>query len=119
MPIVFGLLGIYLLATSDVDAQAETAENRFLDEAVVYIGMLTHVEQRLERPHKAVSAYRLQTGDASANNLRFSIRHSGCCKWQYARKGPVVAAATIAVYERVLLLAYAEKYGRLPLFNRL
>jgi hypothetical protein len=119
VPVDFGLLGIYLLATSEVDAGLPPEADRYLDEAVIYIGMSDHVERRLEQSHDAVKAYKKQSGDLAAGNLRFTIWHSGAAKGPYERKGPVVAAATIAVYERVLLLKYTEKFGRLPRFNRL
>ncbi|KVC70607.1 hypothetical protein [Burkholderia ubonensis] len=56
VPVSFGLLGIYMLATSDVDAESAIGADRYLDEAVIYIGMSAHVEQRLERSHEAVRA---------------------------------------------------------------
>ena len=49
------------------------------------------------------------------SNLRFSVWYSGTTKGPSELKGPIVTAATIAVYERVLLLAYVEVFGRLPL----
>ncbi|NPT37403.1 hypothetical protein [Paraburkholderia xenovorans] len=119
VPVGFGLFGIYMLATSEVDAGLSPEADRYLDEAVIYIGMSGHVEQRLERSHDAVKAYKQQSGDLAAGNLRFTIWHSGATKGPYERKGPVVAAATIAVYERVLLLKYADKFVRLPRFNGL
>jgi hypothetical protein len=119
VPVGFGLLGIYMLATSEVDIGSSPAAAKYLDEAVIYIGMSDHVERRLERSHDAVTEYKKQSGDLAAGNLRFTIWHSGASKGPYERKGPVVAAATIAVYERVLLLEYAKKFGRLPRFNRL
>jgi hypothetical protein len=117
VPVGFGLLGIYLLATSDIDAVSVAGADRYLDEAVIYIGMSTHVERRLERSHKAVMAYKQQSGDIVANNLRFTVWHSGGTKGPFEQKGSVVEAAAIAVYERVLLLRYAEKFGRLPRLN--
>lgn len=119
VPAGFGLLGIYLLATSDVDDKSATGTDRYLDEAVIYIGMSAHIEQRLERSHKAVNAYKQQSGDLAAQDLRFTVWHSGATRGAYERKAPVVEAATIAVYERVLLLKYAEEFGRLPRFNGL
>ncbi|MCR4467942.1 hypothetical protein [Burkholderia sp. SCN-KJ] len=119
VPVGFGLLGIYMLATSEVDAGSTAGGDRYLDEAVIYIGMSAHVEQRLEQSHEAVKAYKQQSGDLAASNLRFTIWHSGATKGPYERKVPAVEAATIAVYERVLLLKYAEKFGRLPRFNGL
>ncbi|MGF6575082.1 hypothetical protein ABH945_007211 [Paraburkholderia sp. GAS333] len=119
VPVGFGLLGIYMLATSDVDGESSLEPDNYLNQAVIYIGMSEHVEQRLERSHDAVTAYKKQTGDLAASDLRFTIWHSSAAKGQYEQKGPVVSAATIAVYERVLLLKYAEKYGRLPRFNSL
>jgi hypothetical protein len=119
VPIGFGLLGIYILATSAVDVESSIGADKYLDEAVIYIGMSAHVEQRLERSHEAVKAYKRQSGDLATNNLRFTVWHSGATKGPHERKGPVVQAATIAIYERVLLLKYAEKFGRLPRFNGL
>lgn len=108
-----------MLATSDVDGGSSLAGDKYLDESVIYIGMSDHVERRLEQSHNAVKAYKKQSGDLATSNLRFTIWYSGASKGPYERKGPVVAAATIAVYERVLLLKYAEKFGRLPRFNKL
>ncbi|KIG11206.1 hypothetical protein BurMR1_1866 [Burkholderia sp. MR1] len=119
VPAGFGLLGIYVLATREVDACLLSETDRHLNEAVIYIGMSDHVERRLEEKHDAVKAYKQQYGDIAAENLRFAIWHSGAAKGQHERKGPVVGAARIAVYERVLLLQYAEKFGRLPRFNKL
>jgi hypothetical protein len=118
-PVGFGQLGIYMLATSDVGDDSAIGADRYLAEAVIYIGMSAHVEQRLERSHESVKAYKQQSGDLAADNLRFTVWHSGATKGPYERKAPVVEAATIAVYERVLLLKYAEKFGRLPRFNGL
>lgn len=119
VPVGFGLLGIYLLATSDVDTVSVVGIDRYLDEAVIYIGMSKHVEQRLEGSHDAVKAYKQESGDLGAKHLRFTVWHSGATKGPYERKGSAVAAATIAMYERVLLLKYAETFGRLPRFNGL
>lgn len=80
LPVGFGLLGIYVLATSDVDDDSAIGADRYLDEAVVYIGMSANVERRLERSHAAVRAYKQQSGDLAADNLRFTVWHSGATK---------------------------------------
>ncbi|AOI68114.1 hypothetical protein WI29_11980 [Burkholderia ubonensis] len=46
-------MGIYMLATSNVNAESAIGADRYLDEAVIYIGMSALVEQRLERSHEA------------------------------------------------------------------
>ncbi len=120
VPPEFGILGLYLLARSDAEAfPAELGtDERHLHSQVVYIGMSTHVEQRLERTHAGVRRYREHFEDSRCKNLWFSVWHSDISNWHLEKPAGVVARATIALYERALLLAYAKKHGRLPLLNK-
>nr|WKF58243.1 hypothetical protein HUO10_002741 [Paraburkholderia busanensis] len=119
VPSDFGCLGLYLLATSDVDSHTGAGSAKHLHPGVLYIGMSTHVDRRLERYHSAVRAYRREQDDRTCQRLRFSAWRS---EWSmYARPGiakPVVEIAALKLYERALLYEFARKYGRLPPLNR-
>lgn len=118
VPADFGCLGLYLFATTETDLSAvENSKERHLEEHVVYIGMSTHVEQRLERTHHAIVKYREQFNDDKCNNLWFAIWHSDWTNREHNISRKTVALASIALYERALLLAYATKYGRFPACN--
>jgi hypothetical protein len=120
VPQDFGILGLYILAnieTGAVPADSAAGE-RHLQPSVVYIGMSTHVERRLERTHKGVAAYRKQFNDVKCERLWYSTWHS---PWN--NSGPLTAQraierATIALYERFLLLEFAKKHSALPELNR-
>ena len=97
---------------------AEPDTVRHLQPQVVYIGMSTHVERRLERNHAGVARYRKHFEDPKCKNLWVSIWHSDTTNWDLGKPAGVVGCATIALYERALLLAYALKHLRLPVLNR-
>lgn len=120
VPPEFGILGLYLLAVSDAEVlPAELgAGERHLQSQVVYIGMSTHVERRLERTHAGVRQYCEHFEDSNCKNLWFSVWHSDISNWHLKKPAGVVACATIALYERALLLTYAKKHGRLPVLNK-
>lgn len=119
VPESFGILGLYVLAVSHEGPPAgqPAFSSEELPEAIVYVGMSTHVDRRLELAHKAVSRYREDSSDLNCANL-------WCARWYSdwsnspGSSDIVVQLATIAVYERALIHAYASKYGRLPKFNR-
>lgn len=119
VPANFGLLGLYLLAMSesDLSSQASKGESH-LQEQVIYIGMSTHVDQRLERTHLGVRRYRKVYGDNQCLKLSFSTWHSEATNSNLQRPAGVVACSEVALYERVLLLAYARQHGRLPVLNK-
>ena len=105
VPVGFGLLGLYLLAMSESELSTQASKGeQHLQEETVYIGMSTHVEQRLERTHLGVVRYRKLCGDSQRKNLWFSIWHSGASNWGLRQPSGVVACAKVAVYERALLL---------------
>lgn len=119
VPRSFGILGLYLLAVSesDLSATAGTAD-QYLQQHVIYIGKSTHVEQRLERTHQAVARYRTQFDDNKCKSLWFSVWHSGWSNMQHDISREAIALASIALYERALILDFVQKNGRLPVLNR-
>ena len=119
VPSHFGLMGLYLLATAEVDEPSDaSAQLVHLHPAVIYIGMSAHVDRRLERWHGAVGAYRRDTGDRMCRHLRYALWQSGWTNSRQREEFPV-AWATVALYERALLLSFARAHGRLPLLNRM
>lgn len=122
VPPEFGILGLYLLAGLDETNSSPSSNNAdiYLQSEVVYIGMSTHVEQRLERTHSGVAQYRKHFNDSRCNNLWFSTWHSDVTNWSLRtrEKESIIAYTTVALYERALLLEYAKKYGRLPILNK-
>lgn len=119
VPTNFGILGLYLLAAHETEiAPDESPEERHLNERVVYIGLSAHVEQRLERTHHAVAKYREDFADTKWTNLWFTVWHSDWNNREHDTSRKTVALASIALYERALLLAYAKKHGRLPALNK-
>lgn len=116
VPSAFGCLGLYLLATSEVDDDKAAVPEKHLHPAVIYIGMSTHVDRRLERDHSGVRAYRKEEVDRACHRLRYSVWRS---EWtMYAgHGGPAVELAALALYERALLYDFARVHGRLPRLN--
>ncbi len=119
VPADFGILGLYVLAAADSTLVEQPAEERYLQASVLYIGMSTHVEQRLASTHKAVSTYRTEFNDQECSKLWFASWHSDWNNRELRKPHGAVALATIALYERFLLLSYARKHGRLPHLNRM
>jgi hypothetical protein len=119
VPSDFGCLGLYLLATSEVDDDTAAVQGKRLHPAVVYIGMSTHVDRRLERDHNGVRAYRKEEVGRACQRLRYSAWRSA---WtMYAGRGTPASAvemAALAFYERALLYDFARVHGRLPRLNR-
>lgn len=119
VPLEFGILGLYLLAEAEGipgDDLAPNSEN--LPEEVLYVGMSTHVDRRLERTHNAVTRFADSKG-ANMNNLWFAVWQSEWTNTNLKQSRGIIALATLAVYERALILAYARKFGRLPNLNRI
>ncbi|WP_429406996.1 hypothetical protein [Paraburkholderia sp. MM5482-R1] len=119
VPLEFGLYGIYLLATDDVDhLTSNDSDDRHLHPAVMYVGMSTHVDRRIDRHHQAVVDYATSTGDVRKAKLRYSMWQSD---WNtYGdEKQRTYAKALVALCERALLFSYVEAYGRLPVLNRM
>ena len=85
---------------------------------VLYIGKSTQVEQRLERTHKAVAKYRVQFDDKHCEKLWFSTWHSDWTSMESDGRRKAVNLASMAYYERAVILAYVRKHGRLPVLNR-
>jgi hypothetical protein len=121
VPVKFGILGLYILATADVDEITDAYyAKQYLHSSVLYIGMSRHVDTRLERTHKAVNRYRAMFNDNECKNLRYAIWYSSWTSHGYRVANDsqsVVANAKLALFERALLLSYAQMHGRLPLFN--
>jgi hypothetical protein len=115
----FGILGLYLLAEADVKPSSGHAlKAGELPEEVVYIGMSRHIDRRLEKTHHAVTRY-TKSENAELSRLWFATWQSEWTNFGLKRKGGLVGLATLALYERALILLYAKKYGRLPKLNRM
>lgn len=108
---------MYLLAMAETDLAVAGTDDRHLQGHVVYIGKSSHVEQRLERTHQAVGRYRANFNDKECKNLWFSVWHSEWSNSDYDSSRKAVALASIALYERALILAYVQKHGCLPALN--
>ena len=114
VPAEFGIRGLYLLANSESAPIAEDyADEKYLHPQVIYIGESSHVDQRLERTHNAVRRYREANGDANCDKLWFSVWRSQWTNWDRA-----LAGASLALYERALLLAYVKRHEKYPALNR-
>src|SRR5205807_6869406 len=112
------LLGLYLLAAADQDPNVGDTKKEYLKSEVVYIGMSTNVDQRLERTHKAVARYCRNYTDPGGQRLWFSLWQPGWTNRERSSARRAVRLASIALYERVLLLAFATEHGFLPVLNR-
>lgn len=116
VPLGFGILGLYVLAASaEEPPPLSTAD---LPKEVVYIGMSRHVDRRLERSHNGVSLYKSTYSDAACTSLWFSVWRSEWSSGAHRFGVDPIALATVAVYERAVILAYARKHGELPALNR-
>lgn len=118
VPLDFGLYGLYLIARSNVDLN-ETARTapKYLQSEVIYIGMSSNVERRLELPHAAVKRHRREYVDPNDSQLWVSIWHAGDSEFSASRRQNYVANASLALYERIVILAYIREFGRPPQFN--
>lgn len=116
VPANFGIFGLYIFARfeSQPDATA-VSEAKYLQEEVIYIGMSSHVDQRLEKSHRAASRYRESFSDPQGKNLWFSVWSS---PWTNGDRNRVIAQASIACYERALILGYVHQHKQFPLLNK-
>ena len=115
VPEDFGLLGVYLLASP----QPSDQELHHLAHEVIYIGMSGHVTKRLDKSHKTVRRYRLESGDDGAENLYFSLWPSEWSNWHQNSNIHQTRLAYIRYIERKLIWEYANKYGELPRLNNI
>lgn len=119
VPYEFGILGIYILAAAELKPGNSVAPNpKDLPQEVLYIGMSTHVDSRLEKHHMAVSRYKAEYSDASCQNLWFSTWLSDWTNTALSKRISPVAEATLAFYERGIILMYVRKFECLPALNR-
>lgn len=119
VPEAFGILGVYMLAASAAKPTAiDLTKSTHLPSEVVYVGLSCQVEQRLERSHSAVRRYREQQADTGCNNLWYCHWRSDWSRHRGIREAAPLAYASIALYERALILAYVKQYGKLPALNR-
>jgi hypothetical protein len=118
VPVQFGILGLYVLADSSTDLSDGPALNLAnLPEEVFYIGMSTNVDSRLEQAHRAVQRY-LNSENAHIGNLWFTTWRSEWSNSNLKQSCGIIAKATLLLYERGIILAYAKQYERLPKANR-
>ena len=118
VPEAFGVIGLYVLAAStETPNPLDFSDEDAFPPEVIYIGTSTHVEQRLERHHGAVSRYRKNSSDAQCQKLWFSYWHSEWSHDKGHQKPMPLALASVAFHERALLLAYVVQYGRYPILN--
>lgn len=119
VPPDFGILGIYILASSETKPGAvDYPSTTNPQEEIVYIGMSGNVDRRLERTHGAVVRYKTMYSDPSCRKLWWSIWCSDWTNMSSRTPAGVLAAATLAAYERGLILAYAQAHKHLPSLNR-
>ena len=110
VPPNFGLYGLYLLSMAEPNVPpAATDPDRHLQDHVLYIGKSTQVEQRLERTHRAVAKYRAKFDDKLYTKLWFSTWHSGSNSMENDKSRKALNLASIAFYERAVILAYVRK----------
>lgn len=116
VPESFGIFGIYLIAEFQNPPKKLEIDTSSLPKEVIYIGMSSHVDRRLEKSHSAVRKYRSETGDEQCRNLWYARAYS---EWSngYA-EGARIASAYIAYYERALILEYTRANQQLPKYNR-
>lgn len=115
VPVDWGLLGLYLLASEDaLVALDQPGHKRHVASQILYIGMSRHVDRRLEKHHSGVRRYKERYGDADGAKLVFSMWQSS---WSNTVENSVHDAA-LAMYERILLWEFAKANGRLPALNR-
>lgn len=117
-PLRFGVLGLYILAESTENlGHGPIPLSGDLPEGTLYIGMSTNVHRRLEATHRAVQRYRNQE-NAGTSNLWFTTWQSEWSNSKAKQSCGIIGKATLALYERALILSYARTYGRLPKLNR-
>lgn len=116
VPADFGMFGIYVLARFVSQPTEKNFDPYGMPKEVLYIGMSSHVDRRLERSHTAVRKYRKETGDDLCKKLWYVRAYS---PWNNrSLKQISTATAHVAYYERALILSYVNKYGALPKYNR-
>jgi hypothetical protein len=116
VPQDFGLLGLYVLFASET-APSEPLDIGVLPAEVVYIGMSSRVDQRLEKFHRAVKTYKAKFSDPTCHRLWHATWHHGTSNWERDECKAVIAATEVAFYERALIAMYAAQHGRLPAIN--
>jgi len=117
VPESFGIFGIYLIAAFQSTPVKKEIEPTSLPKEVVYIGMSSHVDRRLEKSHSAVRKYRRETGDERCENLWYGRAYSS---WSNGVSGNIeMARAYIVYYERALILEYTRANEALPKYNRI
>jgi hypothetical protein len=114
VPHYFGLLGIYILATPSPSQE----EPKHLAPEVIYIGMSGHVTRRTDKTHNAVKRYGTETGDADGLHLFYSEWLSPWSNLQLNTNIGRSRFAYIQYIERKLIWEYAERYERLPKYNK-
>lgn len=114
VPEDFGILGVYLLAISSPKIDVTDQ----IPHEIIYIGMSSHVTKRLDRSHKAVRAYRADSGDDYAEHLLYAEWLS---EWTNRGSKSVlnVHLAYMHFVERKLIWLYASKYNQIPKYNAL
>lgn len=117
VPSEFGILGIYLLSSWYEGPPTKPPEPKDLPAEMVYVGMSRHIDQRLEQRHSAVVRYRVECSDIACQRLYFATWRSDWSSRSISSMSPT-ARARLLLYERALIVLYAEKHGRLPRFNR-
>ena len=119
VPREFGILGLYLLATSEVCVSNHAHSDLLhINSNVIYIGMSKHVTQRLEKHHGAVHRYRQETDDTTAEYLMYSQWMSPWTTYRVADPKSSRYFAYVRYLERKLIWEYARDFDRLPRFNR-
>lgn len=116
VPEEFGIYGIYLVAEFETAPEVRKITPISIPEEVIYIGMSSHVDRRLEKSHSAIRKYMEESGDSNCEKLWFGRAQSSWTNSQL--EGQAVATAYMAYYERALILEYTRSYGKFPRFNK-
>lgn len=115
VPESFGIFGLYLLAHSVGMPETSLGSKKHLSENVIYIGMSSHVDSRLENHHSKVAEYKTEYDDPSCKNLWLTTWMSDQTN---DSKTQTYGRTYTSFLERLLILEYVEKFGNLPRFNK-
>jgi len=116
IPASYGLMGVYLLA-SPLPLPSDKSIYHLAPE-IIYIGMSSHVTNRLDRSHNAVIKYKNESGDANVDMLCYSEWLSPWSNMDINSNAHKVRATFIHYIERKLIWEFANQHGLLPKYNR-
>ena len=114
VPEGFGIFGVYLFANLEPDEIEKPFETANMPRSILYIGMSSHIDQRLSSTHQAIEKYLKLEGKNSLEKLYVMKGYTTLTNNIQSR---VEGQAYTAYWERLLLLNYVKAYKEFPILN--